>query len=1263
MFWSYNACRCQAIEKDMRCQKGEGCRYAHCFEESTQILTNRGFMFAHELDAAETSADGMPLIATYNRASHQLEYQSALLQASGSRVYKVDASQGPFEMFEFGSPQDRAKWSADAPADLSSQADRSHHADLLVTSRHAMWASRSSHSAKESFAVVPAEELFSDTRTHQVRMESVITNGVAVDNDWRSLPFAAALDLRTTSELDAFLELYGYFLADGFMSDGDVPCIGFDTKKDADKVRLTDLFATAGLTADMWESHTHASGRIALQITNRRWCVYFDREYGRKDQNGSHLSHTEAHVIPDSATVDTTLEQGQQVEAFNDRVRMDAAKRMETAECLLTHDGVKPVAWLLWWVFHLSQSQSRKVIEGLRMADGGADEEGCAAIYTSSACFRDQLMRLMLHAGFSAVFHLHASTAPRWRVEYNDATASGVFSSQPTFDSTTDVSTRTHVGPVWCVTVPNGLIIARRAKADKSGVVVMASRATVVGNCKEEIAYHPSRFKTQQCSYPLRADGSCSRFGQHCAFSHGIDDVRKPIVLKQGMPHKLIEPSLSLLQDQQQLVAALTGLSLAELNSFSMSGHNNSMAFGGGSNNNTGGGGGSGGYNAHNALHQQTGNTGSNNNTGGSGIHTHGHTGTSQVLQLHQVPHPGLIAWEQQQQQQQQSHSQSNLHSHSHSLAPHGSGHMVLHSTDSPPMHMDKYGSIVSSRGGAHRDSQGASTGALSLAVPMSSDLAYGTAPNSPSLQSANADAAALAALDPKEFMCPLEELPAEREFYLYTYKTHQCENQTLACTKGECTSYHFANKRRRNPRLYRYNSDACVVVKPPHLPHEVGSGGTGWRRPGCCRLGDACEFSHTLLESMYHPTVFKTRLCSKFDERDRSTWQRCPWKRACAHAHGRLELEYSQACVREINMGSVNRGGIHTTAPSEMTRHTGGGSAAIANWSASTTSSPSVHTIARGLFFDANGGSNPFTSHRDDSTTHPADRDHADLSGVPAASDIAQTHFSSRPRSGSLSTVYAHHEFIPAAPSTAQTAPPATSDADHAMRAVLMKQDTAARILRLQQMQMQTESQSQSSHHHLHPDSATQPLVSSASSSSSPSSSALVVGSTSLVDTLRLENSALQERLSRCEKELYLMRIKCDEQEATIKQLQWQADMDQEEKQRNKTQLDAFRQEVTNRLAQHQEHHMRPAFSSSPIAESPSSFSSSHTNSSSSPPLLDGVASQLQLRHDETASVQIAESVLTSPATEEAAGKTDTSKSTYQADHASEPTTTTASS
>jgi hypothetical protein len=58
-------------------------------------------------------------------------------------------------------------------------------------------------------------------------------------------------------------------------------------------------------------------------------------------------------------------------------------------------------------------------------------------------------------------------------------------------------------------------------------------------HCKEEIAYHPSRYKSAPCSYPLNSQGVCTRFGAHCAFAHSeIEPCRKPILLKQGMPHK-----------------------------------------------------------------------------------------------------------------------------------------------------------------------------------------------------------------------------------------------------------------------------------------------------------------------------------------------------------------------------------------------------------------------------------------------------------------------------------------------------------------------------------------------------------------------------------------------------------------------------------------------------------------------------------------------------------------------------------------------------
>lgn len=214
VFWSYNACRCQAIEKEMRCEKGEGCRYAHCFEDSTQILTERGFMFRHQLEAAEKSEEGMPLIATYNSAAAQIEYQAAAVQSSGSQIYQVDASHGPFSMVEFGSPQDRADWSSDASvSSLSPSAVPTHRTGLLVTSRHTMWAARAT---RAPFEKTLAEDLIAHTnddedKQQHIRMEATIKNGLATPSEdhWRKLEIANVLEINTETQLLAVLEIYG----------------------------------------------------------------------------------------------------------------------------------------------------------------------------------------------------------------------------------------------------------------------------------------------------------------------------------------------------------------------------------------------------------------------------------------------------------------------------------------------------------------------------------------------------------------------------------------------------------------------------------------------------------------------------------------------------------------------------------------------------------------------------------------------------------------------------------------------------------------------------------------------------------------------------------------------------------------------------------------------------------------------------------------------------------------------------------------------
>ena len=256
---------------------------------------------------------------------------------------------------------------------------------------------------------------------------------------------------------------------------------------------------------------------------------------------------------------------------------------------------------------------------------------------------------------------------------------------------------------------------------------------------KEEIAYHPSRYKTQPCSYPARADGVCTRFGIHCAYAHGEDDIRKPIVLKQGMPHKLVQSNESH-YDSLQLVGA--GLLM-----------------------------------------------------------------------------PSVSAGE----------------------AAQMSRRMSLNGLE------DDFPTTAETAGDSY--------------------------------------------FSPDDYITPKDCLASDRAFFLYNYATKPCTESSSACANNMCANYHYDNKRRRHPKLYKYSAEPCVNVRPDGLAQ--------WKRPSCCPLGDSCGSAHTLLECMYHPSIYKTQLCSKFDERDPSTWKRCQWGRLCAHAHSRSELEYNEQCMR----------------------------------------------------------------------------------------------------------------------------------------------------------------------------------------------------------------------------------------------------------------------------------------------------------------------------------------------------------------------------
>ena len=160
-----------------------------------------------------------------------------------------------------------------------------------------------------------------------------------------------------------------------------------------------------------------------------------------------------------------------------------------------------------------------------------------------------------------------------------------------------------------------------------------------------------------------------------------------------------------------------------------------------------------------------------------------------------------------------------------------------------------------------------------------------------------------------QQFACPAAELSAEHRYFAYRYKTRRCSGFPFSCACGGL-DFHREEERRRGP-LVLYAPLACPNVKPSaqsewgspavdcsgrHRPLVLTASGQ-WR-PQACESWE-CELAHSQLELMYHPALYKTSQCLRFDERDARRW-RCLWRRRCAHAHGRRDCRSRQQALEE---------------------------------------------------------------------------------------------------------------------------------------------------------------------------------------------------------------------------------------------------------------------------------------------------------------------------------------------------------------------------
>ncbi|KAJ2487310.1 pre-mRNA-splicing factor 8, partial [Coemansia sp. RSA 2320] len=234
-----------------------------------------------------------------------------------------------------------------------------------------------------------------------------------------------SLGLQTADEIEAFLELYGWWAVRPGAEDGRSREAVFDGGSYLDSLllRLERALAatTAAIVVQEEETGFGVPKRMRMRVVDASWLAYFSAETGRLGE----------------------------------------------------------------WVWRgLGRGQLRALARGMGAggisATGGVDS---GVVRVESMELRDEVQRLLLHAGYTAVFEAGAA-AEWWTVRYSEEGSVG----EPTLgvgEHFRGVGRRS--GAVWCVSVPSRgqFIMARRVLAgDAQGRVLAASRPVVVGNTK-----------------------------------------------------------------------------------------------------------------------------------------------------------------------------------------------------------------------------------------------------------------------------------------------------------------------------------------------------------------------------------------------------------------------------------------------------------------------------------------------------------------------------------------------------------------------------------------------------------------------------------------------------------------------------------------------------------------------------------------------------------------------------------------------------------
>jgi DNA-directed RNA polymerase II subunit RPB2 len=455
----------------------------HCLAEDHEILTEHGFMNWQEVQAGYES--GTLRIGGYNHETGELVYEKP------TAFILNDAKKR--DMIEFTHSGEASRWSNVEENDTPSNG-----VSLFVTTDHDMFAKKGTiygdAVAWDGVQKGPRgasrrvandyEKCKADTLLDKDAVKFIGKARSGLTGNANCISFAQTLGLSTSEKMTAFYELYGYWLGDGCLRFGG-NSVEMSPVKAVDDEWLRDHFNALELVQGVDYTYNIIGGqnetrpiRYRWSIINKEWFNVFCAEYGKK-----YAKYTQSNTAPEV-----------------------------TSE--IQPEAIKSAKWMAAWVWNVPCEQAKSILSGLRFADG-CEKADRNMIWTSSLRFRDEIVRLALHAGYSAHFGLQYSEGTvngtdvegrpiiarhdNWKISYTD-TSRG---SEPVLNAHRDIKKATYHGRTWCVTMPHGFIITRRAIRNENGKVTQASRPIITGQCI------PSRMTIAQLMETLMSKLGC----------------------------------------------------------------------------------------------------------------------------------------------------------------------------------------------------------------------------------------------------------------------------------------------------------------------------------------------------------------------------------------------------------------------------------------------------------------------------------------------------------------------------------------------------------------------------------------------------------------------------------------------------------------------------------------------------------------------------------------------------------------------------------